>query len=94
MKALVIIGGIFLIIVSFIVDGLVLSILWKWFIVSIFNLPLLTIPSALGLSFLISYMKPYKKDGLKKEDLAEAITAAIVQPIIFLLLGYIVHLFI
>lgn len=94
MKGLAIIGVIYLVILSFIVDGFVLSVLWRWFISSLFNLPLLTIPYAIGISTIIGYLRPYKKTKTDKDDFQELLIAAIVRPLLFLLLGYIIHLFI
>lgn len=36
--------------------GYVLSVLWKWFVVAHFGLPLITIPVAIGISLLASML--------------------------------------
>ena len=62
-KGIVILLGI---IVSSVVSGFVFAKLWLWFIVSVFNLPVLNIGQAIGIMFFIGYLKLKKQD--KKED--------------------------
>jgi len=95
MKGLAIIGIIFMLILSVIIDGMILVILWNWFIVSLFSLPALTIPYAIGISSIISYLRPYtKSDSNKKSSITELIGVTIAKSVLFLLFGYIIHLFI
>lgn len=37
-------------------SGWALSILWSWFMVAVFALPALTIPQAIGVSLVVSYL--------------------------------------
>jgi len=37
-------------------NGWALATLWRWFMVSAFHLPLLTIPAAIGVSLVVTYM--------------------------------------
>lgn len=50
------IAFILLLVLSAIINGFVLSILWSWFIVPLFGLPTLTIPQAIGISMIVSYL--------------------------------------
>lgn len=45
--------------------GLTLSVLWGWFAVPVFGLPVLTVWQAYGLSLIVSTLKRYK---LEKND--------------------------
>lgn len=81
-------------IVGAILDGFVISILWNWFMVPIFDLPSLSIISALGLSLVIAWFTSHNNTGKNEEvDNKKAIILFIMRPILFLLIGYIVHLF-
>lgn len=40
-----------------ILSGYVLSVLWGWFIVPTFGLPLLTIPVAIGVMLVVAYLE-------------------------------------
>ena len=74
------------------VNGLVMSLLWAWFMVPIFHLPALTIPGAIGVSLLISYCT---YEG-RKDDTAtmhDHLSRLVAKPLCGLLVGWIVHLF-
>ena len=85
--------------------GFVLATLWGWFAVPIFNVAPITITMAIGLLLLIRIaiasdlkLNLPKKTGTEPEnkssgELAEAFLKMYVFPLIILVLGYIVHLF-
>ena len=100
------IGGvaIFLLIGVFgsIINGWVLSILWQWFVVPLFNLPHLSIPYAIGISLIVSVLKSSnlshsKPKNEEKKDtttlLAETISIILFVPLFILFLGWVVTLF-
>lgn len=58
--------GVAALIVSVIISGIVVVQLWGWFVVAPFDAPQLTLPTAIGLSWLIGYFKPVPK--LDEED--------------------------
>jgi hypothetical protein len=78
---------------SVIFSGYVITVLWDWFIVTTFAMKALTIPQALGLSLIISYLTLHQiqKD---ERDWSEKLGIAIAKPLVYLLIGWIVHLFI
>lgn len=92
----VVIGIAGLLVISSILNGFVLVILWSWFIVPVFELPSLTIPYAIGLAMIASFLTyQWKADPENKEKMT-ALTllgVAIFRPLLTLLFGYIVHMF-
>ena len=78
-----------------ILQGWVLTVLWGWFVASIFGLPQLTIPAAIGISIFINMFKSYNinRNKASSEEKIEAALISIISPFIALLLGYIVHSF-
>ena len=86
-------------VVSSIANGFVLSVLWGWFVVPLFEVPSLTITQAIGFSMVVSFLTYQYNDSDKKEEksLAERIVylilLAIMRPVIVLAISYIVHLF-
>lgn len=89
------------IVFSSIFDGYVLCLLWQWFIVPVFHLPTLSIPYAIGLALVVSYLtshngksKNYDEDKGTGHKFTLAICNAILKPLIALFFGWIVHLFV
>lgn len=87
-----IIVTLFVIPVSIIYGGFVVSILWKWFIAPIFLLQHLTITQAIGLSLFITYFT------INKETPSEAsweilISYMLMKPTIALASGWVVYMF-
>ena len=88
------IGGLVVIIGSIILDGYVLSILWEWFIVPVFSLPILPIVAAIGVSLLVAYLThQYSISDIKNYDFTIGMIIAILKPIIALCFGWVVHSF-
>lgn len=82
-----IIGGLTMLILSFVWSGLVLKVLWGWFFVPIFGLPNLNIPQALGIALVVSYLTHrYNEDNRKP---AVVLAYAFVIPAFALLVGWI-----
>lgn len=78
-----------------ILNGWVLSILWGWFAVPTFGLPALSIPSAIGVALVVSYLTyQYIPDRNSDEDSAgRSISFIIARPFIALFIGWIVQMF-
>lgn len=77
-------------------NGLVVSVLWAWFVVPVFGLPALTIAYAYGLALLariVTHPKTEKKD---KETFGSMMAKAFFAPplyaALFLLVGYVVKI--
>lgn len=78
------------------VYGITVSILWGWFVVPLFHLPMLTIPQALGLSLAVKYLthgQPQVDQTTKeksvelktpeeKADAAARVVGALFEPIL------------
>jgi hypothetical protein len=84
---------------SIIMHGWVLSIMWRWFMVPLFGLPVLTIPYAIGISAVVALFKgnsTTNKDDNKTATakFLEALFVAFVAPLISLGFGWIVLQFI
>ena len=92
---LIIVG---LLVLNTLVEGLVLSVLWSWFMVSAFGLPPISIPVALGISLLISVATfRVRNEDLEEVETDKALMKSGVKLLclfIFLGLGWIVHLFV
>lgn len=76
-------------------QGWVLTVLWGWFVVPTFRAPELSIAVAIGLTLIVDMFKGYDIKTQEKstnDKLVEAI-ATIIVPLVFLFLGWIVHLF-
>lgn len=78
-----------------ILSGYVLSILWAWFIVSTFGLPLLTIPVAIGIMLVVSYLtKQADFNNSDREDYQMRVNVVmIVKPLGALAVGWVVKFF-
>ena len=87
------------IVLSNIWSGYVLSVLWSWFMVPAFGLPTLSIPLAIGIAIIISYMtrdltNTEKNKKSASEVLALAIGWAIFKPALALMIGWVVRFFV
>jgi len=84
---------------SIIMNGWVLSIMWKWFVVPLFHLPELTIAYAVGISMVISLFKDkssvtQNNEKSLSEKIISAFTYAFIVPLLSLGFGWIVLQFI
>ena len=82
-----------------IMGGFVLSKLWVWFMVPIFDLNPLRIVEAIGLTFIVGYMtkNPVESgktlEGSFLEELLIAFLQTLVMAVGFLFIGWIIQLF-
>ena len=76
-------------------SGFVLSILWGWFAVPAFGLPALTIPLAMGIMLVVSYMtKQADFNNQDREDYQKRVNVVmIVKPLAALVVGYVIKSF-
>ena len=82
------VGGFAVIVGAIVVRGWALSILWGWFVVPVFKLPVLGIAQAVGLAFLVGMLVPDKD-----RDWPTTIGRAFLTPLLTLGFAWIVHLF-
>lgn len=76
-------------------EGVILSIMWGWFVVPTFRAPALSIPVAIGISTMLTLFF-YQPEREKKDDEElsfRAIGRAIGFQIVGLAFGWLVHLF-
>lgn len=95
--ALAVLGAAALLVVvmplAVILDGWVLSVLWGWFLVPL-GMPTLTVPLAIGVALIASSAtRQYIPDG-PKDDKIERFVWVFLAPLLSLLIGWFVHLFV
>ncbi len=81
-------------------NGWALTKLWGWFIVPVFHLPMLTLPMAMGLSLVVSFLTyqhqsttTAKDDKEKKERSINFFVLIFLRPLIVVGIGYVIHSF-
>ena len=81
---------------AYALDGYALTILWKWFVLAKFNLPIINVPEAIGLAIIIGYLtkqiqlRDKDKDKEPLERCCEALALMVLKPGLALLVGWIV----
>lgn len=85
-----------LIIVSYLINGFVLSKMWLWFIVTTFDAPMLNIPQAIGVAMIVGFLTqhpaPKNKDGEKEwSQIITSVLSALIAPFITLLIAWTVY---
>ncbi len=88
---------IFSLVVGFLMWGWVFSIMWGWFIVPIFDAPQISVLYAMGIYMLVGMFK-FKREDIeptKSNDLSVSIANlfvySIINPLVALFFGWIVH---
>jgi len=97
MELLGCLGAIIVVVAASILNGWVLSVMWGWFVVTAFNAPPLSVPAAIGVGMVVSFLTAKRQTESKKggwEDLTGELLFAVFYPLAALALGYIVYLFI
>lgn len=79
-------------------SGWALSLLWAWFVVGIFAAPALTIPQAIGLSLIASYLTHQISTDRKEkrewsEELVRLLAYGTAKPLVALAFGGVVRWF-
>lgn len=74
--------------------GYVLTVLWVWFVMPVFNLPVLTIGYAIGISGLVSLLTLQVKKNDKAFDMLEAVLVSVCVTLVYWGGGSIAHFFI
>jgi len=88
-------GGIGIVIASSVLRGIVLVKLWQWFVVSSLGLPVLSIPVAIGISMIVSFLTTTR---MPKEDdnfePGKMLGIVVFYPLFVLFFGWIIHFFV
>lgn len=71
----------------------VLYLLWGWFLTPVFHVATPSFALLYGLMLLVSYTHPIRKED-SESGVADKIAASLAKSCVFLLVGYIVHLFV
>lgn len=93
-----VVGFVFVMVFGPIINGYVLSVLWRWFIVPTFDAPALGVVSAIGVAMVVSYLT-YQTHDCKKEKkslsniIKEGANVIAWKASLALFFGWIVHLF-
>jgi hypothetical protein len=77
-------------VLSIILNGFVLQVLWGWFITP-FGLPAISIPQGLGLALVVGFLTHQYQDNKRSPE--GVITYSIMSPVVSLVFGWVVHLF-
>ena len=82
--------------VSYAFDGLVFSYIWKWFVVPIFGLPVLTVPQSIGIIIVTAFLtsRPTSKDlegDIALRTLPKGLAAQLIYPVIAGVAAWILH---
>ncbi|NOR58433.1 MAG: hypothetical protein GQ474_07920 [Sulfurimonas sp.] len=94
---LILLGLIVLLPFSAIWSGYVLSVLWGWFAVTAFNLPALSVPTAIGITTIIrfvTYVIPREDDRDSTTKAVEGVVYAALFPAVFLGYGWVAYQFV
>ena len=94
-KILAFIAIVVISIIMAITHGWALSITWGWLIVPLFGLPVLNIPQAIGVMFIVSFVAKNTVDVNQSytELLSSAIGRAIIHPSLLVLTCWVVTKF-
>ena len=98
MKPISCVGLLLAMVIGSVLGGFVLTVLWGWFVVPVFNTPSLNIVAAIGLSLIVNFFTAQAQptDEKKKDEIETVITLliwAVGKPLTYLGLGWIVNLF-
>lgn len=89
-KAILIIGT--LIFDSFI-KGWVLTVMWKWFVIPVFDLPPIKLVYSIGIAMIMGFLTKTVNTAKTESD-NKLVALSLLRPFIVLGLGYIIHLFV
>lgn len=74
-------------------DGWVMSILWRWFMVTAFGLPALSVVAAIGVCICIHSFIATTNNCKQEKQGWPQIVGGLLRPLVFLLLGALWHYF-
>lgn len=96
-KSLIIVAAFAAVVLISIWNGYALSVLWEWFVVHQFKVEPISIPVAIGLSMIVSYLTyqfdAKNENGNSTEEFIKSIAIGVLKPAFALLFGWIVTLF-
>ena len=94
MSIFLILGALALVILSSMVQGFVLSMLWEWFITEWFGIWTITIPEAMGIALIVNLLTSnLSHDDPDIRNLGDSLIVVFLVPLFLLLLGALFHAF-
>lgn len=95
------IGGLVVLVGADLLNGWVLSILWRWFIVPTFNLPHLQVVPAMGIAVVVSHLTGHGGRSNSQDDDEESLGETVVKNVFYsvitsflaLFVGWVIHFF-
>ena len=93
-----IVGVLGLLAISAMWKGYVLTVLWGWFVVPTFGLPVLALAPAIGVSLVVSFLTHQsdatkEQEGSSSERFAKSVAHALLMPALVLGIGAVVRQF-
>ncbi len=86
-------------VVTTLLEGYVLSVLWRWFMVPILGLPALSVVQAIGIALVVAMLTHQKSHDYpedKEKSIAKQVAiilAPFLGPLTALLMGWVIHQF-
>ena len=74
-------------------NGWVLSVLWGWFAVPVFGLPALSIPAALGVQVIVSFLTKHHRKDIPDDERIERLMFYTLRAFGWLAVGWVVQMF-
>lgn len=90
---LVVLGALATVVLGTILNGWVLQILWSWFIVPVFSLPVLGVAQAIGIAGVVGYLTKDHDHDHDERSPGDKIATALLTPPVVLGFGWIVKQF-
>lgn len=90
---MIVLATIALFVIAVLWEGIVLSVLWGWFMAPAFQLPPLSIPYAIGLALLVGLLTSKVRKSEDHPEMVEILTHGLATPLVFLVVGWIVKAF-
>jgi hypothetical protein len=80
-------------VIAYLLDGFALMLLWNWFMTTTFSgLPALSLVQAIGIGIVIGFLT-HQHIPRDKEQQNEMMVYAIIVPVLSIIIGWVVHLF-
>ncbi len=76
----------------YLLNGVVLKVLWGWFLIPTLNFPPISLAQAIGIGIIAGFLTN-QYIPRKKDEKIKAMIIEVISPPIALLVGWIVHLF-
>ena len=79
---MIVAGFVVIVVLSTLLNGWALSVIWNWFMPVIFHLPALRLVEAMGIALTVAYLTHQYSDAQSKHDGWEAVGHAVVHTVV------------